>query len=263
VATTDVWQAALESHVGETEDPVHSNCCPVCHEYGPIGSSTCYAWCCATQDLALEAAFGERLLKTAAVGQAMQNAIDGLRGLSWVPLEDVQSGATPITTGDLPCFDWGGQRNWNDMHIEGVVNPYTQLRFQDIGGNVQDACDYHWRSLNSSVMGFIRPPFDLIVPVPPPAPPPVQEDTMDFMYVRRNVAGKLNPVFAVLDSGEVYVVVTFRSFEGQRKLFTGSHNVTPQTGAVSDVQDTNGDIRKVVLTDEVGAQYVYKLPAAT
>jgi hypothetical protein len=262
VTSTDTWLAALEAHIGETEDPPGSNCCPVCRAYGPIGSTRCYSWCCALQDLALEATFGERLLQTAAVGQAMGNAIDGVRGLAWVPLADVVSGANPIRLGDLPCYDWGGRRSWADMHIEGVVNPYTQTRMQTIGGNVANRCDWQWRSVNRTVMGFIRPPFDLVVPsTVPPQPAPPQEATVDFMYVRRNKAGVLNPVYAVLDSGEVFTVLTFRSFEAQRKLFDG-HNRTPQAGSVADTTDGNGDTRKVVLTDETGAQFVYRLPAA-
>lgn len=161
VTDTTGWVQFLEGYVGEVEHPAGSNCCRVCDEYGNLGVN-CYAWCCALQDLACEHVFGKRLLHTAAVGQAKANAIAGLNGLSWIPRSEVASGATPIRVGDVVCYDYGGRGNWNDFHTEGVVNPYTQVRFQTIGGNRQNRCDYWWNSLNNAVMGFIRLPFETV-----------------------------------------------------------------------------------------------------
>lgn len=154
---TDVWLAWLRSHVGDTESPPGSNCCPICREYGNLGVN-CYAWCCATQDLALEHTFGTRLLGTASVGMAKSRAQQGINGLLWIPRVAIENGED-LRVGDLCCWDYGGHGNWNDFHIGGIVNPYTNKRFQSIDGNRQNRCDYFWNTLNSSLMGVIRPPF--------------------------------------------------------------------------------------------------------
>lgn len=178
MTSTDPWVEFLRGYVGEVEHPDGSNCCRVCDEYGSLGGVTCYAWCCALQDLATRAVFGQRLLQTAAVGQAVAYAKAGVRGLLWVPREEVSSGQTPIRVGDLPCYDYGGRGNWNDMHIEGVVNPSTQVRFQTIGGNRRNRCDYWWNSLNNTVMGFIRLPFEQVGLGAQPTPEEVQLATV-------------------------------------------------------------------------------------
>lgn len=177
IVTTDTWLAFLESHVGDTEHPPGSNCCIICDEYNQTHNLgvKCYAWCCATQDLATKAAFGDFLLQTAAVGQAMNNAKQGLRGLLWIPRSAVVAGED-LRVGDLCCWDYGRHGNWNDMHIDAVVNPYTNSRFQTIDGNRQNRCDYFWNTLNDQTMGFIRLPFDNhgLGSNPPPA----EEDDM-------------------------------------------------------------------------------------
>lgn len=175
--TTDSWLDFLKSHVGDTERPPGSNCCIICEEYNKTFNLgvRCYAWCCATQDLATKAAFGDFLLRTAAVGQAMINAKRGLRGLLWIPRSAVEAGED-IRVGDLCCWDYGLHGHWDDMHIDAVVNPYTNRRFLTIDGNRQNRCDYFWNTLGPPTMGFIRLPFD--THGLGPTPPPVEEDDM-------------------------------------------------------------------------------------
>lgn len=163
---TDTWLWVLSARVGEAESPAGSNCCPVCRDYGPIGGARCYAWCCATQDLALEGTFGARLLGTASVGLAEQHARAGLNDLQLLPRD------AEVQVGDLYCIDFGGRGDWSRFHIGAVINPATQDRVEGIEGNLGNRCQrlwrdrYYWRSI-------IRPPFtNISVGVPPAAPLP-------------------------------------------------------------------------------------------
>lgn len=265
MTSTDPWLNFLLSHIGDVEDPSGSNCCPICHAYGPIGSSTCYAWCCATQDLALEAAFGDRLLNTAGVKIARGRAQLGVNGLRWLPRADVLSGAEELRVGDLPCYDYKGNDNANDMHIEGVVNPYLTTRFETIGGNVQNRCDRWWRSLNSSVMGFIRPPFDVAGIGPVPNPHTEEEDPMDnrVYYVMHGVGAGRPEVYVVGVDPRIPPahVVLFGTTEPV--LVTRGLQVIPPPDNLQrvpgGVPDDAGTTRDVGLLDDAGAA-VYGIP---
>lgn len=180
--TTDEWLWVLSSRVGEAEDPPGSNCCPVCRAYGPIGGVRCYAWCCATQDLVLEAVFGTRLLGTASVGFAAQRARNGENFLEWIPADG------EIRVGDLHCIDFSGRGDWSRFHIGGVINPGTQDRFETIEGNLGNRCQRLWRD-RRYVFGFIRPPFSTVgLGIPPaaplPEPPPPRRPLIMLFLVR-------------------------------------------------------------------------------
>lgn len=163
---TDEWLWVLSSRVDEAEEPPGSNCCPVCRAYGPIGSARCYAWCCATQDLVLEAVFGTRLLGTASVGLAAQRARAGGNFLEWLDRD------AEVRVGDLYCIDFGGRGNWSQFHIGGVINPGTQDRVEGIEGNLGNRCQRLWRD-RRYWLGLIRPPFTTVgLAVPPSAPLP-------------------------------------------------------------------------------------------
>jgi hypothetical protein len=169
MTTTDPWVAWLESKVGIVERPPGSNHTPIGVEYGWDG----VAWCAETQSLATLHAFGDWILHTAGVADAIARAKNRENGMEFL---DAQA---DVQVGDLACFDFGKPRgNPAHFHISGIVNPGTQAKFETIGGNEGDAVRRQWRD-RTYVQCFIRLPFAQVGLAP--APPPQQEDVMVFI----------------------------------------------------------------------------------
>jgi hypothetical protein len=168
MSVLDRWLAWLRSVVGIVEKPKGSNRTPIGEEYGWDG----VAWCCITQSVASLHATGEYVLHTAGVSDAMGRAQSGQNGMEWLNRH------ATIQVGDLPCYDFGPIHGRHgqpaDFHIEGVINPGTQTKFETIGGNVSDSVRQQWRD-RTYVMGFIRMPYGGSTPDPTPS----EED--DFM----------------------------------------------------------------------------------
>lgn len=148
-ATTDRWLTELLSWVGIVEDPRGSNRTPVGARFGWNG----VAWCCEEQSVVLLDTFGRKILWTAGVADAIERARRGENGLQLL-------GPTAVVqVGDLPTYDFGGRGDPANFHIEGVINPGTQTKFETVGGNVGDACRRQWRD-RRYVTHFIRPPYE-------------------------------------------------------------------------------------------------------
>lgn len=204
--TLEAFIREMDGHVGEFESPAHSNCCPVCHAYGPIGNVECYPWCCATVAVACQALGFP--LRTAAVGQLALYAQQGWNGMWW--------SSVPVLGGAY-CIDWKGRRNWNDMHtgvtydVLGPARGAVGQQHRGIEGNYQDRCD-RWLRDEKYTFGWACFPFTN-GPAPAPAPQPIPEGQMLYlMCAREDTLGPEDPVThqrppdGVVKGGAVYVL---------------------------------------------------------
>lgn len=78
--------------------------------------------------------------------------------------------------GSFVTYDWRGRGNWNDFHIELVIDIKPNQNLV-IGGNVNDTVVEQWRSSSAFVTGYCHLPYDNVIPTPvhvpnPPAPAP-------------------------------------------------------------------------------------------
>jgi hypothetical protein len=165
----------LTGRMPMVESPRGSNRVPICEEFGPIGTATAYAWCCATQAVACRE-LGTPFVMTAAVAIAIDAAKRGDKGMKFLDRD------ATIRVGDMPTYDYGpfhGEPPGNParFHINCVVNPSIQSKYQAIGGNESDSLRlaFHTREF---VMGFIRPAYTAAVAGPVP-----EEDDMPFKQI--------------------------------------------------------------------------------
>lgn len=158
------YLATLDSFVGITEAPPHSNCQPLGREFG----WNCVAWCAITQSVACN-----RLgfpLHTAAVIEVERLARAGWNGLGWVP--------HPVV-GSLAVYGYAGSDPAR-MHIgccyEIVGRGSVGTAFRSLDGNYADRVD-RWLRDEKYTRGFVTLPFaGTVPPQPGPAPRPPQEE---------------------------------------------------------------------------------------
>lgn len=150
MASADQAVAIFDSWVGTVESPPHSNRTFIGERFGWNG----VAWCAESCSVCLLDTFGRKILWTASVAQAIADAKAGKNGMERLGRDAI------IRRGDLVTYDFGQRGNWANFHIAMVRDPGTQVKFQTVGGNENDAVRQQWRD-RTYVTGFIRPPYDV------------------------------------------------------------------------------------------------------